>query len=82
MTKLRALLIILVISWLLRGVGNSVAAGLGNYFVLTSLVLGAFGSIPAYIASRKGRNFGKWWLYGWLLFGLAIIHSVIIKPEK
>lgn len=82
MTKTRALLVILVISWLLRGVGNSVGAGLGNYFVLTSLVLGALGLVPALIAAKKGRSFGKWWIYGWLLFGLALVHSLVIKPPQ
>ena len=37
--------------------------------------------IPAIIAKNKGYSFGLWWLYGWLLFIVAIIH-VCLKPNK
>jgi len=32
--------------------------------------------IPAAIAQRKGRQFGLWYLYGLLLFPIALIHSL------
>lgn len=40
------------------------------------------GLIPAYIASSKGRSFGKWYLYGVLLFIVALIHSLCIKEAS
>jgi hypothetical protein len=36
--------------------------------------------IPAVIAQSKGRRFGEWYLYGLLLWIVAIIHSLVIKP--
>lgn len=48
--------------------------------VMELLIIAAFlGLIPAAIASSKGRSFGAWWLYGFLLFIVAIIHSLFIK---
>lgn len=39
------------------------------------------GLIPANIAKKKGYSFGLWWLYGWALFIVAIIHVSLI-PDK
>ena len=39
------------------------------------------GLIPAFIAKSKGRNFGKWWLYGTMTFMIAVIHSLLIKKN-
>ena len=44
-----------------------------------SLVLGV---IPAMIASSKGRSFAGWYIYGVLLFVIAIVHSLLIKEDK
>lgn len=41
------------------------------------------GIIPAYIAARRGRSFPAWWLYGTLLFIVALIHSLLLsKPAN
>jgi hypothetical protein len=32
--------------------------------------------IPAAIAKSKGRSFGVWWLYGFLILPIALIHSL------
>jgi hypothetical protein len=45
-------------------------------WVLASLL----GLIPGFIAHRKGRSFGLWWLYGSMMFIVALIHSLLIKP--
>lgn len=37
--------------------------------------------IPATIACRKGRSFLWWWVYGFLFFIIALIHSLIIKTD-
>jgi len=43
------------------------------------LIAAALGFIPANIAKKKGHSFGLWWLYGWLLFIVAIIHVQFIE---
>ncbi len=49
-----------------------------------SLIIAAFlALIPANIAKSKGRSFGKWWFYGWMLFIVALVHSLLLKdPEE
>ena len=37
------------------------------------------GLIPAFIAMRKGRDFARWYVYGTLLFLIALIHSLVIE---
>ncbi|MGO8761386.1 MAG: zinc ribbon domain-containing protein [Desulfobaccales bacterium] len=40
------------------------------------------GLIPAAIAQSKGRSFVAWWLYGALLFIVALPHSLLIKKDQ
>jgi len=40
------------------------------------------GLIPAAIARSKGRSFGLWWLYGALLFIVALPHALIMAADK
>ncbi len=40
------------------------------------------GLIPAAIAQSKGRSFVAWWLYGALLFIVALPHSLLIKKTR
>ena len=51
-------------------------------FIIGTVVAIFLGFIPAKIASDKGRSFGLWWLYGFLLFIVALIHSVLLKDES
>jgi membrane protein implicated in regulation of membrane protease activity len=37
------------------------------------------GLIPGFIAYNKGRSFLTWYIYGVLLFIVALIHSIVIK---
>jgi hypothetical protein len=46
-----------------------------NVFLVVAALLGL---IPAFIAQSKGRSFGGWWLYGFLLFIVAIIHVLFV----
>jgi hypothetical protein len=39
------------------------------------------GFIPAVIASNKGRSFMGWYIYGVLLFIVALIHSLVISKD-
>ena len=40
-----------------------------------------FALIPAMIASGKGRSFIGWYIYGILLFIIALVHSILIKDN-
>ena len=51
-------------------------------FPFSLFIAAGLAFIPATIAKNKGRSFGKWWVYGWLLFIVALIHSLVISPEK
>jgi hypothetical protein len=47
------------------------------------LILGALlGVIPGAIASRKGHPFVLWWIFGALIFILALPMSLIIGPNR
>jgi len=39
------------------------------------------GLIPATIAQRKGKQFVPWWIYGALLFIVALPHSLIMEAN-
>lgn len=39
------------------------------------------GCVPALIAKSKGHSFFMWWVYGSLLFIIALIHSILIKKD-
>lgn len=47
-------------------------------FFLGAIVLGI---IPALIAHSKGRSFFEWWVYGALLFIVALVHSLVIRKD-
>ena len=38
--------------------------------------------IPAAIASGKGRSFFLWYIYGVLLWIVALIHSLVLRPDQ
>jgi cbb3-type cytochrome oxidase subunit 1 len=50
------------------------------WLVRIALVMILVGWIPALIARRKGRDFVTWWIYGGLLFFIALVHSLLIQP--
>ena len=39
------------------------------------------GLIPAAIARSKGRSFVAWWVYGSLLFIVALPHALLMEPN-
>ncbi len=53
---------------------------LGRIILVILLALGVLGLIPAYLASRKGRNFLDWWIFGTLLFPVALVMAWFLKP--
>ena len=46
--------------------------------VLVALI----GLIPAIIAQKKGRSFALWWLYGVMIFIIALPHALLISDNK
>ena len=40
------------------------------------------GLIPAMIARKKGKSFLLWWIYGSLLFIIALPHSLIMNADQ
>jgi hypothetical protein len=45
------------------------------------LVIGIIlGLLPAAIAKTRGQNFFVWWVYGAVLFPIALIHALLVKP--
>jgi hypothetical protein len=49
----------------------------GSIF-LVAIVLGL---IPAAIASAKGHQFISWWVFGALLFIVALPMAIVLKPR-
>ncbi|MBI1912447.1 MAG: zinc ribbon domain-containing protein [Deltaproteobacteria bacterium] len=48
-----------------------------NYIFEIIAIAILIGLIPAYIASRKGLSFIQWWIYGTLIFIVALPHSIL-----
>jgi hypothetical protein len=46
--------------------------------ILVLLVL--LGLIPAAVAHGKGRSFIQWWMFGVLLFVIALPMAILLKP--
>jgi hypothetical protein len=38
------------------------------------------GLLPAYLAKKKGRSFGLWWVYGAALFIVALPRGLLMSP--
>lgn len=45
------------------------------------IILAVLACIPAKIAQDKGRNPVLWFVYGFFLFLIALIHSLFLKPN-
>jgi len=54
-------------------------AKVGMYLLIGLTIAIILGLIPAWIASRKGRNFFDWWFFGTALFLIAVPTSLMIK---
>ena len=46
------------------------------------LIAVLIGLLPAAIAKSKGRSFGLWWIYGALIFIVALPHALLLKPDQ
>jgi len=54
----------------------------GRVLLIAIVALTILGLIPAYIASRKGRNFVDWWFFGAGLLPIALVAAFIIQPKE
>jgi len=52
----------------------------GSQLLVTLVVAAVLAFIPAFIARSKGRGFALWYLYGFLIWIVAFIHSLLLKP--
>ena len=55
---------------------------LGRNILLILITLALLGLIPAFIASRRGRSFFDWWLFGAGLFPLALPMALMINLKR
>jgi hypothetical protein len=53
--------------------------GSTEFLILVIPIL--LGLIPATIARNKGRSFLLWWVFGALLFIVALIAALVIRPD-
>jgi cytochrome c-type biogenesis protein len=53
----------------------------GRYLLIGLMGLAFLGLIPAWLASRKGRTFLDWWLFGWSLFPIALVSALLISAK-
>ena len=49
--------------------------------IMEFIIFLLFGLIPAIIAHTKSRSFWGWWLYGFVLFPIALVH-VLFKDDS
>lgn len=48
-------------------------------FIAALASAASFALIPAWIAAGKGESFGVWWLYGLLLWPVAMFHAIFVE---
>lgn len=46
------------------------------------LIAIVIGLIPAAVAASKGRSFVGWWLYGALLWIVAMPHALLLRADR
>lgn len=56
--------------------------GLVGLLLLFGIGPGLLAFIPASIASKKGRSFGLWWLYGFFLLLVAVVHALLAEDAR
>lgn len=66
--------------WASRFLTSIDEVAVGKIILVVIASLAFLGLIPAYIASRKGRNFYDWWFFGASLLPVALVMALTIKP--
>lgn len=65
-----------------------VLAVIAAYWILTNdgvtglIICITFGSITAYLAHQESKKFVDWWIYGFILSVIALIHILIIRLKR
>ena len=62
-------------------IGNNISAAIGLFSTCGLMVLGLLSTYPAVRAYEKGRNFMMWYIFGVLLFPVALAASFAIKSK-
>ncbi len=51
--------------------------------ITASVIMAALlGVLVGLMARAKGRDFFLWWLYGTVLFAVALVHVMLIRPRS
>jgi hypothetical protein len=51
-------------------------------FIIILGIWGGFALIPAAIARGKGRNGLEWWVYGFFIWPVALIHALLLSATE
>lgn len=62
-------------------IGNNVYTAIGLFTICGLMLLGLLATYPAAKAYEKGRSFVKWYIFGILLFPVALIASLVIRTN-
>jgi zinc ribbon protein len=73
--------VLCVFSIMVGSMFRGTSAALGAMFTVSLLFAILLGLIPAAIASSKGRDFFKWWVYGWAIFIIALPHALLASER-
>jgi hypothetical protein len=64
----------------MSNLGNALFGFLMLYLYAIIAAHAIFSLIPAVVAHSKGRSFIAWWCYGFFLFLVALVHSMVLRP--
>lgn len=53
-----------------------------GFLLLLLVINGLLALIPASVAANKGRSFGLWWTYGFVLFLVALVHALLAEDAN
>ena len=62
--------------------GNNIITIIGLFGTCGLMLLALFATWPSVKAFQKGRNFTKWYIFGILLFPVALVASFMIKDRR
>lgn len=62
-------------------IGSNLYTAIGLFGACGVMLLGLFSTYPAVKAYEKGRSFGKWYVFSFLLFPVALIASFSIRKK-
>jgi hypothetical protein len=63
-------------------IGTNTYTAIGLFTTCGLMILGLLATYPAVIASGKGGNFVKWYVFSVLLFPIALIASFTIHAKS